>query len=492
MAFRRLKEHLKRKRYQGKMKRKHNNVSPHNCTPKEEEPNYVSAYALYTYSQESNDECSFIAGDVLTVLQLEGEWWLAKNCRTGQKGLIPSNYVTTNKSEAIVLEGWFDVDRFGAEQKLLMPGVETGMYIIRPGKGANFPYSLSVRGQNSNIPHFQVGFNQLNKCFYLTPSISFSTVNDLLNYYKSTTLDGYLGLTEPRPPRVNPPLDLNDCKIDLNNLQFMERIGVGNFGEVYKAKVGNVLIAVKKSKGEQGREAFIQEAKTMLMLKHPSIVQFMGIAEEVDGKSVIIMLEYMANGSLRSYFQKRGKSAFKYRDLIQMIDTLAQGMIYLESVNVVHMDLRTDNVLVNGEGKVKIADFGLTRILGAGMNFNSDKFPIRWTAPEIMRGSATHTTKCDVWSFGVLMFEILTCGMQPYAELKTPDDVRKNVLAGVRLPSPTKYGFECHEAIYSAMKACWNVDPNQRPTFREIYRWTQEGVIEEVGYYGNAAELDRD
>ncbi|KAM7536647.1 hypothetical protein Aperf_G00000083127 [Anoplocephala perfoliata] len=300
MAFKRLKEHFKRKSNQRKIKRKPSTVSPQKCPPKEENSNYT-----------------------------------------------------------IVLEGWFDVDQFGAEQKLLMPGVETGMYIIRPGEGADFPYSLSVRGQNSNILHFQVGFNQLKKCFYLTPSISFSTFDDLLNYYKSTTIDGYLGLTEPRPPRVN-TLYLNGYKIDLDNLQFMERIGEGNFGEVYKAKVGNVLIAVKKSKGEQGREAFIQEAKTMLMLKHPSIVQFMGIAEEVDGKSVIIMLEYMANGSLRSYFQKRGKSAFKYRDLIQMIDTLAQGMIYLESVNIVHMDLRADNVLVNGEGKVKIAKFGFT------------------------------------------------------------------------------------------------------------------------------------
>ncbi|KAM7536677.1 hypothetical protein Aperf_G00000083108 [Anoplocephala perfoliata] len=450
----------------------------------------VSAYALYNYDAQSCNECSFIVDDRFTVYSQSDGFWLAKNLRTGQKGLIPSNYVTTNKSEAVALEGWFNVDRLGAEQKLLMPGVETGMFIVRPGKSVDFPYSLSVRGPNSNVFHFQVGFDRAKNSFFLSPVKSFSTMNNLLNYYRSVTIDGDLGLTEPRPPRVNPPLDLGECKIDLDKLEFLEEIGSGNFGVVYTAKVSNVLMAVKKSKGEQGREAFIQEANTMLMLKHPSIVQFMGIAEDLEDNSVIIMLEYMANGSLKNYLQKN-ESELKYQDLIQMIDTLVQGMTYLESVNIAHMDLRADNVLVNGEGKVKIADFGLTRILGADMNFNSDKFPTRWTAPEIMQGLAKYTTKCDVWSFAVLMFEILTCGMLPYAELN-PEEVKLKVLGGYRLPSPTVYGFECPDNIYNAMQACWNVDPNQRPTFREIYKITQVGMIKTVGYYGNAASMDED
>lgn len=146
----------------------------------------------------------------------------------------------------------------------------------------------------------------------------FSSLN-----FIATTIDGKIGLTEPRPARINPPLNLNDCKYDLNKLEFLEVLGSGNFGVVYKAKIGNVLMAVKRSKGKQGREAFLQEVKTMLVLKHPSIVQFLGIAEDSADDSIIIMIEFMANGSLNSYFKRLGAKQFTYIDLITMIDTVS-------------------------------------------------------------------------------------------------------------------------------------------------------------------------
>ncbi|VUZ43830.1 unnamed protein product [Hymenolepis diminuta] len=166
-------------------------------------------------------------------------------------------------------------------------------------------------------------------------------------------------------------------------------------------------------------------------------------------------------------------------------------MVFLESLNVVHMDLRADNVLVNEEGKVKIGDFGLTQILGSSMNAGISQFPVRWTAPEIMCGPATYTTKCDVWSFGVLIFEILTCGMLPYGDLSL-QQVRDGVPKGLRLPSPTIYGFECDATIYSIMQSCWNMDPQKRPVFKEIYTKTQQTIIKATKFYSNAVSTDRD
>lgn len=491
MHFRlKIKRILKRRNSFPPSKLNYMRLSPTAGTIKEEFYS-KSAYALYNYTAQNVDEISFLVGDVFTVYNEVGDWWKVKNCRTGQEGLIPANYITTDEREAIVLEGWFDVDRIGAENKLLALGVEVGMFIIRPGKGSDFPYALSVRGEGSDIVHYRVGYNRSSGYFYLTPQFTFPTMDTLLSHYKSTTIDGRLGLTEPRPPRVNPPLNLNECKYDLGKLKILGELGAGNFGVVFKARIGNVLMAVKRSKGEQGREAFIQEAKKMLVLKHPSIVQFLGIAEDPTDNSVIIMLEFMANGSLNHYLKKCGKSKFSYVRLITMADTLVQGMVYLESLNIVHMDLRTDNVLVNEEGKVKIADFGLTQIIGSGMNTKINQFPVRWTAPEIMLGQAKYTTKCDVWSFGVLMFEILTCGMLPYNDLKV-NEVKEAVLNGRRLQSPVKYGFECESGIYSVMQSCWDVNPDKRPTFKEIYEKTQESIIGMTKFYHNAASTDKD
>ncbi|VDO01867.1 unnamed protein product [Rodentolepis nana] len=360
------------------------------------------------------------------------------------------------------------------------------MFIIRPGKSSEFPYALSVRGVGTEIAHYLVGYNRSSDLFYLTPHITFPTMETLLNHYKSTTIDGRLGLTKPRLPRVNPPLKLNDCKYDLGELKILEKLGSGRFGVVSKAQFGNVLMAVKRFRGVQCREA-----QMMLVLQHPSIVQFLGIAEDPNDNSVIIMLEFMANGSLKHYLTKLGKSKFTYDDLIKMADRLAQGMVYLESLDIVHMELRADNILVNKEGVVKISDFGLAQILGSDMNNKIEHFPARWTAPEIMLGETKCTTKCDVWSFGVLMFEILTCGMQPYEDLKT-DEVKEAVLNGRRLPSPTKYGFECHSRIYSLMQSCWDVDPQKRPTFREIHANTRDSIINENMNYTNAVCIDED
>lgn len=110
---------------------------------------YKSAYALYNYTPGSVDEIGFLIGDVFTVYKENGNWWLVKNCRTGQKGLIPSNYVTMNEKEATLLAGWYDVDRIGAENKLLVPGVEVGMFIIRPGKGTSLLVGILIFSKES-------------------------------------------------------------------------------------------------------------------------------------------------------------------------------------------------------------------------------------------------------------------------------------------------------------------------------------------------------
>jgi len=143
-------------------------------------------------------------------------------------------------------------------------------------------------------------------------------------------------------------------------------------------------------------------------------------------------------------------------------------MIYLESRGAVHNDLRSANVLVDNNNSVKVADFGLSKILKRDeRDISNGVYPIRFTAPEATKDNYRFDIKADIWSFGILMFEVFTFSSMPYAD-KDDDDVLPAIENGYRLPNPKLMGFDCADAYYDIMINCWATDPNERPTFVNI------------------------
>jgi serine/threonine protein kinase len=262
-----------------------------------------------------------------------------------------------------------------------------------------------------------------------------------------------------------------DKELNREDVVIESEIGAGEFGSVcsgYLKKAGEskVTIAIKTLKDgadDSQKTKFLQEALIMVQFNNPKIVSLVGVVTK--GEPVLICLEFMELGSLRNYL----KSEFVFEklsdaDLIRMACDVCAGMHYLAESGFVHRDLAARNVLVNKDFVCKVADFGLSQ--NAEEDSNNDKeerIPIRWTSPEAVM-QHQFSSASDVWSFGILLWEMWSYGAVPYKGW-TNDVVMQNVTKGYRMPSPKN----CPQFIYGLMLECWNEDSTERPAFYDIF-----------------------
>ncbi|KAI4502795.1 hypothetical protein M0802_001839 [Mischocyttarus mexicanus] len=255
---------------------------------------------------------------------------------------------------------------------------------------------------------------------------------------------------------------------ELNNddVILLEKIGRGNFGDVYKAQLKKCKtdVAVKTCKvtlPDEQKRKFLQEGRILKQYDHPNIVKLIGIC--VQKQPIMIVMELVAGGSLLTYLRKNANS-ISQREQLRMCKDAAAGMRYLESKYCIHRDLAARNCLVGHESIVKISDFGMSReeeeyIVSDGMK----QIPIKWTAPEALN-FGKYTSLCDVWSYGILMWEIFSKGDNPYSGM-TNSQARNKIDAGYRMPTPENAPDE----IYRLMLRCWEYEPEKRPHFDQIY-----------------------
>ncbi|XP_003706220.1 tyrosine-protein kinase Fer isoform X2 [Megachile rotundata] len=255
---------------------------------------------------------------------------------------------------------------------------------------------------------------------------------------------------------------------ELNNddVILLEKIGRGNFGDVYKAqlKTCKTEVAVKTCKvtlPDEQKRKFLQEGRILKQYDHPNIVKLIGIC--VQKQPIMIVMELVPGGSLLTYLRKNANTITQQEQL-RMCKDAAAGMRYLESKYCIHRDLAARNCLVGYESIVKISDFGMSReeeeyIVSDGMK----QIPIKWTAPEALN-FGKYTSLCDVWSYGVLMWEIFSKGGSPYSGMSN-SQAREKIDAGYRMPAPENTPDE----IYRLMLRCWEYEPEKRPHFDQIY-----------------------
>ncbi|XP_004629077.1 ephrin type-A receptor 1 isoform X1 [Octodon degus] len=247
-------------------------------------------------------------------------------------------------------------------------------------------------------------------------------------------------------------------------------IGEGEFGEVYQGTLSLPrqdckIVAIKtlKDTSPDGQWwNFLREATIMGQFNHPHILRLEGVITK--RKPIMIITEFMENGALDAFLKDR-EDQLSPAQLVAMLHGIASGMNYLSDHNYVHRDLAARNILVSQNLCCKVSDFGLTRLLddfGGTYETQGGKIPIRWTAPEAI-AQRIFTTASDVWSFGIVMWEVLSFGDKPYGDMSN-QEVMKSIEDGYRLPPPV----DCPAPLYELMKDCWVYDRTRRPTFAQL------------------------
>ncbi|KAG8177863.1 hypothetical protein JTE90_027832 [Oedothorax gibbosus] len=318
---------------------------------------------------------------------------------------------------------------------------------------------LSVCSQG--YKHFIVHMTSERKYRFEGPGC-FNTIQELIMHQfqsgQPVTMKSGAILRRPIPREK---WELNNEDVDL-----IKKIGSGNFGDVYRAQLANYSedVAVKTchvNLPDVQKRKFLQEGRILMDYNHPNIVKFIGIC--IQKLPYMIVMELVPGGSLLNYLQRHNENLTQDQLLSFCIDTAA-GMEYLESKNCIHRDLAARNCLVGTDNVVKLSDFGMSRetieyVCTDGMK----QIPIKWTAPEALN-YGIYTSLCDVWSYGILMWEIYSFGSVPYLGLSN-NKATELVENGYRLHAPDN----TPTGVYNIMTSCWEYDPQKRPHFAEIH-----------------------
>ncbi|PAA61493.1 hypothetical protein BOX15_Mlig034038g1, partial [Macrostomum lignano] len=450
--------------------------------------------AIHNFVATQPDELTICRGDMIelefTAEQCQSsQWWKARNLETNRSGLVPYNYITKYNGLPCQLSGWMDCNRMDANRMLLRAGLQAGTYIIRPCARQNAglaKLALSVRTpdrrceNNFLVKHYQIKNSADETVFFINKSKTYPTVQKLIDEYKNGGLCSPLAEPCPTDP---PTVQFKDIEVPRQTLSMVRKLGAGSFGEVWLAKWNGILdVAIKTLKPDtaMSQEKFLEEAKIMHKLSHPKIVNILGVCTKIlePNDQIYIITEFMENGALLDYLRKSnsGSSKLPMATLLDIAYQIADGMAYLEEKKFVHRDLRAANVLVGKDNFVKVADFGLARVVQDDEIYQAEslgKFPVKWTAPEAMHENR-FTTKSDVWSYGVLLYEILTLGGSIYVGMSNREVMQfvknpRNRLPVPRTPGMSRSDEEIALRIHQQyMMACWNQNPDERPTFATL------------------------
>ncbi|KAJ8017249.1 hypothetical protein DPEC_G00015840 [Dallia pectoralis] len=439
-------------------------------TPNASQSSDSSIYtAMWGFEAREKKELTFQVGDLFNVISRSGDWWTArkidKNGRVLATGIVPFNYLA--RGESIDAQPWYfgTMNRFEALSHLMSSENQEGAFLIRLSDKDSVGYVLSVKSSNK-ARHFKI--SERTGQFYVDQIRHFTSLIDLVDFYTRESLGTVERLGKACIRKEPIPQDLSHSTVDeweLPKDQFVvgEQLGSGYFADVHRGmwkKRINVAIKILKNDSVNDQE-FQREVQILKKIRHRHLISLFAIC--TSSAPFYIITELMEKGNLLNVLRNPEGSELRLMSLVDMAAQVTDGMAYLEQLNSIHRDLAARNVLVGENFICKVADFGLARVIKEPFYESGDKkIPYKWSAPEAI-SHGRFSNKSDVWSFGILLWEMLTYGGVPYPGLNN-SEVYRHIIAGYRMPAPEK----CPDSIYKLMLRCWSDSPADRPDFKEL------------------------
>uniref|UniRef100_A0A8D3B1F2 Tyrosine-protein kinase n=1 Tax=Scophthalmus maximus TaxID=52904 RepID=A0A8D3B1F2_SCOMX len=434
--------------------------------------------ALYDFPGTESHDLSLVKGGEYVILEkCDVNWYKARN-KYGEEGYIPSNYVTEKKSGNLV-----QFDKEGGF--IVRDSSSLGTYTVSV-------YAKSTAGEGgAAIKHYHIKETQDSPPqFYLAEKHLFSSIPDLIEYHKHNAAGLVARLRYPvrKQDKWAPStagFSYEKWEINPSELTFMKELGSGQFGLVRLGKWrAQHKVAIKAIRERaMYEEDFIEEAKVMMKLSHPKLVQLYGVCSQQ--RPIYIVTEFMEQGCLLNFLRQR-RGSFGLGSLLSLCLDVGEGMEHLEANGFIHRDLAARNCLVNDALVVKVSDFGMARYVLDNQYTSSSgaQFPVKWSPPEVFN-FCKYSSMSDVWSYGVLMWEIFTGGRMPFEQHQNHEVVTM-VTQGHRLYRPKM----ATATIYDIMQLCWHERPEERPSFSQLCAMMYDALEGDVLPNDGVEQLD--
>ncbi|XP_065889127.1 proto-oncogene tyrosine-protein kinase Src-like isoform X2 [Dysidea avara] len=470
----------------GKTKSKNKKFNKGTSDPQLVEHSYPLYVGKHNYSARTTDDLSFKKGDLLFVIRADDDgWWLARCKESTKEGYVPSGYIVEFKSPLSAEEWYFGTVRNKHVDELLMQAPnDHGSFLVCDSKNTSSGYSLVVR-DGITIKRWKI--NKSSDKYFVNASMTFESLPQLVAYHTKHTGKFLFEImkTPCIPTEVQQTAGLSKAtnkvwEIQKSSLTLYKKIDTGNFGEVWEAVWNNTtpVIVNTLNPGTVTVSDFLKEATVMKQLRHRNVVQLYAVC--VEEEPIYVVTEPTEHGNLLDYLRGDGRT-LQLPQLINMGAQVAAGMAYLEQNTYTHGNLAARSVFVSEHLICRVGDFGILNTLSKETSEELIRSKSKWSAPEVLKFSHV-TTKSDVWSFGVLLYEVVTYGRIPYPGM-SDCRVQEKLQTGYHMPCPTS----CPEQLHKIMMKCWNSDAVCRPTFETLQWQLEEFFIDDVLYEATVA-----
>ncbi|KAL9668559.1 hypothetical protein QQ045_006094 [Rhodiola kirilowii] len=353
---------------------------------------------------------------------------------------------------------------------------------VDEGKDTAVPESSKTKEGDSEPKAKGVGSSSSKDMYFRADKIDLKSLDVQLEKHLSRVWSRNV---EQRPKQ--------DWEIDLSKLEIRYVIARGTYGIVYRGKYDDQDVAVKVLDwGEEGaittaetaalRASFQQEVAVWQKLDHPNVTKFVGASmgtsslkipskNPSDGQTSLparaccVVVEYLPGGTLKQFLIKNRRKKLAFKIVMQLALDLARGLSYLHSKKIVHRDVKTENMLLDGQRNLRIADFGVARVEAQNpCEMTGETGTLGYMAPEVLDGKP-YNRRCDVYSFGICLWEIYCCDM-PYADLSFVEVSSAVVKQHLRPDIPRC----CPSSLASIMRKCWDANPEKRPYMDEVVK----------------------